>query len=252
MILQRKVDVLNGNVPSPRKKVGGDSPNIGESQPKMESQTFWLVGLGIVLIGMIIIYGDPGATGAARWRTIGLVTLFGAHAFIIWNVYHAIRYGEKLHQATKFFIGGCLIFWSIAFFLPNRAEQVINGTKDLVASVDDTSKSQPAAAITVSQASQQRVWWNPDVVVTNREFTEVKIPPGVRASTYCIGDGIQKTFWRGGPPDGLIQPCGADVPGENLHDLRMAFSAGTMEDIKNPSSSQQDLKTIHVMVKFES
>lgn len=80
--------------------------------------------------------------------------------------------------------------------------------------VNKPQKEAIPEAVIAPTGYQPKVW-QVEVTVTDEMFTEVVMPPGVRFSVYCAGEGLEKVFWRNGPQDGLIQRCGTGV-GENL------------------------------------
>lgn len=74
--------------------------------------------------------------------------------------------------------------------------------------------------------------WQVEVIVTDQRFTEVMIPLGVQFSIDCPNDGLVKVFHLGAP-QGIIYDCAYPFEiGENLHNLRIGFSAQTESPIR--------------------
>lgn len=107
---------------------------------------FWLLGFIVVAVITILLYTVLDEKSSDRWVTVGLITLVGMHVFIFWNFFQALFYEDKLHPSTKFFLGGCLIFWSIALFVPNFAQEIVKGTKGMVTAFDDRFDPEKASA----------------------------------------------------------------------------------------------------------
>lgn len=105
--------------------------------------------------------------------------------------------------------------------------------------MDKYHKELEAGNPSPSQASQQPpATYQPEtrkieVLVTEDEYTEVKIPSGVQFSIDCPDDGLAKVFHRDAQ-QGISYDCaqGPIEVGENLHNFRIGFSAKTEVPVK--------------------
>lgn len=190
-------------------------------------ERFWLLGFIVVAVITILLYTVLDETKSDRWRIVGLITLVGMHVFIFWNFFRALLYKDKLHPATKFFVGACLIFWSIALFVPNFAQWMVTGTKNTVSDFDAdfdpdamakgkvVQQSAPADNNTGSYVASQTLQ-----VVPGERFKKVSIPPGriIKDLTWDCPDGCILEIVHDGQPlcpatniyQGL--PCGSLQP----------------------------------------
>lgn len=190
-------------------------------------EKFWLLGFVVVVVITLLLYTVLKTPGYKRWETVGIITIVCMHLFILWNFLRAVFYEEELHSVTKFFIGCCLVFWSIAFFFPHRAEQVVIGAKSVINELDGVpSPPLPPATTTASaqQSANVPAVYQPQMqtlqVVPGGGFKKVNIPPGriLKDLTWNCPGGCILEIVHGGQPlcptTGIYQglPCGSLSP----------------------------------------
>lgn len=169
-------------------------PDIGRTIIKSikefteNEERFWLLGFIVVVVIMILLYTVLDNTGSDRWKTVGLITLVGIHVFIFWNFSRALIYKDKLHPATKFFVGACLIFWTIALFVPHFAEWAVTGMEETRRSFDvgfdpktkEKEKMAQQSARKAPQAVLKTTTQTLHLEPGGNNFRKVRIPYGTR------------------------------------------------------------------------
>lgn len=189
-------------------------------------ERFWLLGFIVTAVITILLYTVLKDPGHERWESVGLITLVGMHVFIFWNFFQALRDEGKLHPATKFFVGVCLIFWSIALFVPNFAEWTVTEAKSAVNTFDGRFNKDSAREGVGQQSAPTN--GNAGALVTSQilqaipgeRFKKVSIPPGriIKDLTWDCPDGCILEIVHDGQPlctatniyQGL--PCGSLQP----------------------------------------
>lgn len=159
-----------------------------EGEKSLSNERFWLLGFIVVAVITILLYTVLDEESSDRWKTVGLITLVGMHVFIFWNFSQALLYEDKLHPATKFFVGACLVFWSIALFVPNFAQEMVKGTKGMVTTFDDRFNPEKALAKEKTEQQPSVAGYQPRTQVIQKvfeavpqgDFQEMEIPSGTR------------------------------------------------------------------------
>lgn len=130
-------------------------------------------------------------------------------------------------------LGALVVFCVVALIFPNVVGTI---TTNMVSWARDFNDNYGKAELASAQQSAPAVYQPEtrvvEVLVTENEFTEVKIPPGVKFSIDCPDDGLAKVYHRDAQ-QGVIYDCAQTIEvGENLHNFRIGFSAKTEAPVK--------------------
>lgn len=197
----------------------------------------WSLYTAIAIVSITVSYAIGGNDGYAAAAIIALISLH-----FVW-----LAYSEKSSLFTKTFITGFLLFYIAAWMVPDvvkirdaswsMTKKVVSEVAVSAESADKTYGEAPTNK-SVEQTAVAKATYQPEtrkieVLATEDEYTEVKIPSGVQFSIDCPDDGLAKVYHRDAQ-QGIPYDCaqGPIEVGENLHNFRIGFSAKTETPVR--------------------
>lgn len=200
---------------------------------KDENSKKWFWYIAILLFAYFVYLVSPEEY---KFMARAIAALVPLH--IVWGFV-----GKKVSLFTKLIVGGMLIYFVLAWLIPEIVtyrDAKLSIIKKSVAKMASEAKHEDenyGKEEPKKQQSTVRAGYRPqtrvvEVLATEDRYTEVKIPSGVRFSIDCPDDGLVKVFHRDAP-QGTVYDCAQAVEtGENLHNFRIGFSAKTEKPVR--------------------
>ncbi|MBI5078187.1 MAG: hypothetical protein HZB11_02375 [Candidatus Yonathbacteria bacterium] len=229
---------LNSFSVSPNEGDGFHKSNMGSSVKKWwgekdEDNKKWSLYIAILIFAYLV---HVVAINEYKLAARAIAALVPLH--FVWGIV-----GKKMGLLTKVIVSGILIYFVLAWLVPDIVtyrDAKWSTVKKSVAEMATQAKKDDenyGKMVAKNPPVDTRAGYRPqtrvvEVTATEDRFTEVKIPSGVKFSIDCPDNGLAKVFHRDAP-QGIVYDCARAVEvGENLHGFRIGFSSKTEKPVR--------------------